>query len=76
MTLVKEEVCRELDFYNRTEEEQNDFLAMTWCNDCQEMDLGMEDPKEYYSDSRHWIAGKCKVCKTEVITEIQEGDEE
>ncbi len=75
MNLDVNETVQNLDFYQRPEDEQTDFLSLTWCNECNEMDLGMTDPKEYCSDSRHWIEGKCKVCSAVVITEIQEDEE-
>ncbi|WP_191600290.1 hypothetical protein [Marinomonas algicola] len=75
MTLENVETYQEVDFSSRSEEEKNDFLSMTWCNQCGEMDLGMVEPKEYVSEARHWIEGRCKVCYAEVITEIQEGDD-
>ncbi|MFT2112486.1 hypothetical protein [Marinomonas sp. 2405UD68-3] len=69
------EVIQEVDFFQRPKDEQADFLSMTWCNGCELMDLGMIDPQEYQSESRHWIEGKCQVCSAVVITEIQEEDE-
>lgn len=76
MTIEKAEVCQKLDFSARSQEEKNDFLSMTWCNQCREMDLGMEEPEEYISEARHWIEGKCKACHSEIITEIQDEDDD
>lgn len=76
MSDLDESQVVELDFFARPEEEQQDFLSMTWCNECQEMDLGMKHPVEYATDQRHWIEGECVKCSSKVITEIVEEDEE
>ena len=66
----------ERDFYQRSAEEQASFLEQTWCNNCQEVDLGMTDPKEYEVDGQIVIEGKCKKCGEIVTTELaDDGDE-
>lgn len=67
---------KERDFYQRSAEEQASFLEQTWCNQCQEVDLGMTDPKEYEQDGVVVIEGKCKKCGEPVITEIFGEDED
>lgn len=64
------------DFYQRSEEEQASFLEQTWCNKCQEVDLGMTDPEEYELDGNVCVDGKCKKCGETVTTEIFGEDEE
>ena len=32
------------DFYQRSEEEQASLLQHTWCDQCQQADLGMTQP--------------------------------
>ena len=64
------------DFFARPVEEQADFLAQTWCNQCMEMDLGMKNPKEFETSSRLWIEGECVKCGAQVITEIVYEDDE
>lgn len=66
----------ERDFSARSLEEQNDFLAQTWCNHCMEVDLGMKNPKEFESKDRIWIEGDCIKCGNSTVTEIVEEDEE
>lgn len=66
----------ERDFLARPLEEQNDFLAQTWCNHCMEVDLGMKNPKEFESKDRIWIEGDCIKCGNSTVTEIVEEDEE
>lgn len=65
----------ERDFYARDPEEQAAFLENTWCNQCQEVDLGMKDPEEYELDGRLFIEGKCVKCGSPSITEVVEEDE-
>lgn len=60
----------ERDFYARTEEDQNDFLSQTWCNNCMAADLGMKEPQEYELDGVVYIEGKCTKCGEPVVTEI------
>ena len=68
---------QERDFYQRSEEEQASFLEQTWCNNCQEVDLGMTDPEEYEQEGIIFIEGKCKKCGQKVVTElVPEGDED
>ena len=73
--LVDEKIV-ERDFFARPLDEQNDFLAQTWCNHCMEVDLGMVNPKEYESKDRVWIEGECVKCGHSTVTEIVEEDEE
>ncbi|MGB0733322.1 MAG: hypothetical protein ACPGPF_06130 [Pontibacterium sp.] len=62
------------DFYARSQQEQDDFLTYTWCNQCGAADLGMVEPKEYLLKGVTYIEGKCKVCGDTVMTELSEGD--
>lgn len=71
---MTDETVKQRDFSARSEEEQQDFLSQTWCNQCMEMDLGMTEPQEFESEGRIWIEGKCKRCGSSVITEIVEED--
>lgn len=64
------------DFYARDPEEQAAFLHNTWCNTCQEVDLGMVEPLEYEFLERIFVEGKCAKCGDVTITEIVEDDEE
>ncbi|MBJ7551740.1 hypothetical protein [Marinomonas ostreistagni] len=64
------------DFFSRSEEEQNDFLQQTWCNQCMEMDLGMKNPQEFEAGERIWIEGDCVKCGSKVVTELVFEDDE
>ncbi|RBP84205.1 hypothetical protein EBI01_05370 [Marinomonas rhizomae] len=76
MVDLLDEKIIERDFSARPVEEQNDFLAQTWCNHCMEVDLGMINPKEFESNDRVWIEGDCIKCGNSTVTEIVEEDEE
>ena len=65
---------QERDFYSRSQEEQAAFLEQTWCDNCQEPDLGMTDPCEYEQDGVVIIEGKCKKCQQAIITELSDED--
>ena len=62
----------EKTFSARSQEERDAFLKYTWCNTCMEVDLGMEEVKEYQSDDRLWLEGKCLKCGDIIVTEIEE----
>ena len=74
MTYTDERTPR--DFYQREAQEQQAFLANTWCNKCQKVDLGMVDPVEYEFLERIFIEGKCVVCGEISTTEVVEDDGE
>ena len=63
---------KERAFLARSEEEQKDFLKYTWCNSCLEVDLGMQNAKEFQADNKVWIEGDCLKCGDKVVTEIDE----
>ena len=64
------------DFFIRPQEEQADFLQQTWCNSCQQVDLGMKNPIEYEEQGRVFIEGECLKCGTAVTTEVVDGVDE
>jgi hypothetical protein len=74
MSDEQERIAR--DFYARDAEEQAAFLANTWCNHCQQVDLGMTDPVEYEFLGRVFVEGKCAVCGEPSITEVVEDEED
>jgi uncharacterized RDD family membrane protein YckC len=59
------------DFYNRPEEEQEYFAENTWCPNCKKADLGINNPVEYKRNGKFYIAGECKSCGLEIVTEIK-----
>ncbi len=52
----------ERDFNARAEEEQQAFLEQTWCDECQEVNLGMKNPSEYLLKGTVFIEGECNRC--------------
>ncbi len=58
------------DFFRRTEQDQQAFLTQTWCDKCQQPDLGMTDPVEYIQGKTVLIEGKCAKCAELVVTEL------
>ena len=62
------------DFFVRDDEEQQAFLTQTWCDNCQEADLGMNTPLEYELDGTIFVEGTCNKCAEQVFTELTEDD--
>ncbi|MEH6577850.1 MAG: hypothetical protein V7731_12305 [Amphritea sp.] len=60
----------ERDFFERSEEEQGAFLEQTWCDVCQEVNLGMSQPVEYGFKGVVYIEGKCNRCHSVIVTEL------
>jgi hypothetical protein len=63
------------NFYDRDPVEQQAFLHNTWCNRCEQVDLGMSDPVEFLLNDRLFIEGHCVVCTETVTTELVEDDD-
>nr|WP_320134823.1 hypothetical protein [uncultured Amphritea sp.] len=64
----------ERDFNARSEEEQHAFLQQTWCDHCQEVNLGMTNPREYLLKGIVFVEGDCLRCGNAVLTELTEDD--
>jgi len=60
----------ERDFNLRAEDDKNAFLEQTWCDACQEVNLGMIEPIEYEQNDTVFIEGKCAKCGGLIITEL------
>lgn len=74
MSDVGEQIAR--DFFARDLEEQLDLLKNTWCNQCQQIDLGMVNPVEYELLERIYIDGECAKCGEKTTTEVVYDDED
>lgn len=64
----------ERDFSARSEEDQQAFLEQTWCDNCQQVNLGMTDPQEYEHKGVVYIEGRCKACGEVILTELTDDD--
>ncbi len=62
------------DFNQRDEDEKKAFLEQTWCDNCQEVNLGMVEPEEYELNEIIFIEGKCAKCSTVILTEITDDE--
>lgn len=71
---MSEEIVKR-DFSARDLDEQQDLLQQTWCNHCQEVDLGMCNAEEFATKDRVWIEGDCNKCGNKTVTELIEEDE-
>ncbi|WP_415894040.1 hypothetical protein ACMXYN_06630 [Neptuniibacter sp. PT8_73] len=64
----------ERDFESRDADEKKAFLEQTWCDNCQEVNLGMVEPEEYELNDIIFIEGKCVKCGHVILTEITEDE--
>lgn len=62
------------DFSQRAEEEQALLLQHTWCDSCQQADLGMRDPVEYEQAGVRIVEGCCNQCGEPVFTELTDDE--
>ena len=60
------------DFSSRSMQEQAWLVSESWCDKCNEADLGILNPVEFEEDSRVFVEGKCPKCNSVVTTEIIE----
>jgi hypothetical protein len=51
-------------------------LENSWCEFCQEADLGIVEPELYIENEKKHIAGKCAVCGQTCESEITENQSE
>ncbi len=58
------------DFNARDKEDRESLLMATWCDVCEEADLGMVSPAEYEEDGEIYVEGRCAVCGASVTTII------
>jgi hypothetical protein len=62
----------ERDFNQRTPQERRWLLENSWCDNCQEADLGMKDPKEYQEDGVLYVEGRCVKCESIIRSSAEE----
>jgi hypothetical protein len=60
------------DFSARSQIEQDSLRSDTWCDKCDQADLGLSDPKEYEEEGRIFVEGRCRKCGGTVRTEVIE----
>ena len=60
------------DFNSRDPKDREELMYHTWCDVCQQVDLGMTDPQEYELHGIVFIEGRCQVCSNPVYTEIDD----
>jgi hypothetical protein len=52
----------ERSFDARSLEERSWITQNTWCDACEEADLGLRSPREYEDDGRVFVEGECRRC--------------
>ena len=46
------------------------FINDSWCDYCDEADLGITEPNIYILDEKQYLEGNCKVCGNKQTTEV------
>jgi len=64
----------EYDFFTRGEDEREALLTHTWCDHCQQADLGMTHPVEYEHQGLRFVEGRCRACAEIVFTELSDDE--
>jgi len=59
-------------FQLRSPDEQFWFQDQTWCNHCNQADIGLNNPLEYEEDGKIYVEGNCRRCGKTVRSEITE----
>lgn len=59
-----------IEFEILDDADQEWFLKETWCDICDQADLGIINPKIYSENGKEYIEGKCRVCGESQISEI------
>jgi hypothetical protein len=60
------------NFQLRSPDEQFWFQDQTWCNYCNQADIGLKNPLEYEEDGKIYVEGNCRRCGKTVRSEITE----
>ena len=68
-------IAAERRFEARPSDEQQWMIENTWCDTCQEADLGIVEPMEFELDDKVFIEGCCKKCGAIVTSEVVEKED-
>jgi hypothetical protein len=60
------------DFFARDQFEQESICENTWCDTCDEADIGLLNPIEYEEHGHIFVEGQCTRCRGKVATELTE----
>lgn len=63
---------RDRNFNNRSQLERHLLQEDTWCETCNQADLGLVEPREYEEAGEILIEGKCRKCGNRVVSKIIE----
>lgn len=65
-------IRKERSFAARDITEQEWMCENTWCELCQQADLGLVDPREYEEDGEIFLERRSRVCGSVVLSTIDE----
>jgi hypothetical protein len=60
------------DFLARPTGERVWILENSWCDSCNEADLGMENPVEFEQDGKIFVEGNCSQCGASIQSALEE----
>ena len=58
----------ERDFFARNQVEQEFICENSWCDACDEADIGLLEPHEFEEEGRIFVEGACARCRARIIT--------
>lgn len=61
-----------IDISSLPEIERDIYLQDSWCNHCDQADLGIVNPELYIEDGKKYISGNCKNCGELCVSTIIE----
>ena len=68
--MPNETIKKTLDFNSLSDLDKDFFLNDSWCDKCNEADLGIIEPELYIESEHQYISGKCSKCKEVCISEV------
>ena len=57
-------------FESRPADEQRWLVENTWCDICDQADLGLVNPAEYEEDGEIYVSGACRMCGATVTSVV------
>ncbi len=60
------------NFNDREADERAWLEEHTWCDICDQADLGLNEPREYEEAGEVFVEGKCRKCGNRVASQILE----
>jgi hypothetical protein len=69
---VRQKMKTPRDFSARPPREQQELAHDSWCDVCNEADLGMREPREFEEDGKIVVEGLCRKCGSPIRNYIED----